>query len=98
MALRLAVAVSQAPGLGGTPSAGQRPTAVANASAAASSATSRPPKRLVRAASLSAAGRTAGPLIEEPARDPFDSGKGPSVNIASPPRLSMTVAELGAAR
>jgi hypothetical protein len=38
MALRLAVVVSQAPGLGGTPSAGHRSTAVANASAAASSA------------------------------------------------------------
>ena len=50
MARRLAVVVSQAPGFGGTPLAGQRATAVANASAAASSATSRSPKRLVRAA------------------------------------------------
>jgi hypothetical protein len=36
MALRWAVVVSKAPGLGGTPSAGHRSTAVANASAAAS--------------------------------------------------------------
>ena len=54
MALRLAVVVSQAPGLGGTPSAGQRSTAVANASAAISSATSRSPKRLARAATTRA--------------------------------------------
>src|SRR5882672_1879492 len=46
MALWLAVVVSQAPGLGGTPSAGHRSTAVAKASAAASSAMSRSPKRL----------------------------------------------------
>ena len=38
MALRVAVVVSHAPGFGGTPSWGQRSTAVANASAAASSA------------------------------------------------------------
>ena len=54
MALRLAVVVSQAPGLGGTPSDGHRSTAVANASAAASSAMSRSPKRLVRAATTQA--------------------------------------------
>src|SRR5215472_5513220 len=54
MALRLAVAVSQAPGLGGTPSARHRSTAVANASATASSAMSRSPKRLVRAATTRA--------------------------------------------
>ena len=48
MALRLAVVVSQAPGFGGTPSAGHRAVAVANASAAASSAMSRSPNRLVR--------------------------------------------------
>src|SRR5688572_16265786 len=54
MALRVAVVVSQAPGLGGTPSAGQRSTAVANASAAASSAMSRSPKRLARAATTRA--------------------------------------------
>jgi hypothetical protein len=46
MALRFAVVVSHAPGFGGMPSAGQRSTAVANASAAASSAMSRSPKRL----------------------------------------------------
>src|SRR6187397_708318 len=54
MALRLAVVVSQAPGLGGTPSAGHRSTAVAKASAAASSAMSRSPKRLARAATTRA--------------------------------------------
>ena len=54
MALRLAVVVNQAPGLGGTPSAGHRSTAVANASAAASSAMSRSPKRRVRAATTRA--------------------------------------------
>src|SRR5215831_1912688 len=54
MALRLAVVVSQAPGLGGTPSAGHRWTAAANASAAASSARSRSPKRLVREATTRA--------------------------------------------
>ena len=41
MALRSAVTVSHAPGLGGTPSAGQRSTAAANASAVISSAMSR---------------------------------------------------------
>ena len=137
MALRLAVVVSQPPGLGGTPSAGHRSMAVANASAAASSAMSRSPKRLVRAAtirahssrwarviaswtsttltrqcngrtstfrlqafdpsvaSLSATSRSAASMIQKPARYSFDSTKGPSVNIGSPPRLSMTVAELG---
>ncbi len=54
MALRLAVVVSQPPGFGGTPSAGHRSTAVANASAAASSAMSRSPNRLVRAATTRA--------------------------------------------
>ena len=54
MALRLAVVVSQAPGLGGTPSAGHRSAAVANASAAASSAMSRSPNRRVRAATTRA--------------------------------------------
>ncbi len=54
MALRVAVVVSHAPGLGGTPSRGQRSTAVANASAAASSAVSRSPKRRVRAATTRA--------------------------------------------
>jgi hypothetical protein len=37
-------------------------------------------------------------MIQKPARYSFDSRKGPSVNIASSPRLSMTVAELGAPR
>jgi hypothetical protein len=37
-------------------------------------------------------------MIHKPARYSFDSRKGPSVNIASSPRLSMTVAEPGAAR
>src|SRR6185312_9041378 len=50
------------------------------------------------AASLSATSRSAAWMIQKPARYSFDSRKGPSVNIASSPRLSMTVAELGAAR
>ncbi|MDH6115016.1 hypothetical protein P3T36_007305 [Kitasatospora sp. MAP12-15] len=54
MALRLAVVVSQPPAFGGTPSAGHRSTAVANASAAASSAMSRSPKYLVRVATTRA--------------------------------------------
>src|SRR3954469_3510958 len=54
MALRFAVVVSQAPGLGGTPSAGHRSTAVAKASAAASSAMSRSPNRLVSEATTRA--------------------------------------------
>src|SRR3954462_10766037 len=54
MSLRYAVVVSQAPGLAGTPSAGHRSTAVANASAAASSAMSRSPKRLIKAATTRA--------------------------------------------
>ena len=54
MALRLAVRVSQAPGLGGTPSIGHRATAVAKDSAAASSAMSRSPNRLVRDATTRA--------------------------------------------
>src|SRR6188768_3728729 len=54
MALRLAVVISQAPGLGGTPSLGQRPTAAANASAADSSAMSRSLNRLVKAATTRA--------------------------------------------
>ena len=54
MALRWAVVVSHAPGFGGTPSTGQRSTAVANASAAISSAMSRSPKRLARVATTRA--------------------------------------------
>ena len=54
MARRLAVVVIQPPGLGGTPSAGHRSTATANASAAISSAMSRSPKRLVSAATTRA--------------------------------------------
>ena len=49
-----AVVVIQPPGLGGTPSVGQRSTATANASAAISSAMSRSPKRLVSAATTRA--------------------------------------------
>src|SRR2546430_6108259 len=47
------------------------------------------------AASLSATSRSAASMIQKPARYSFDSRKGPSVNSASSPRLSMTVAELG---
>src|SRR3954447_22907924 len=50
------------------------------------------------AASLSATSRSAAWMIQKPARYSFDSRKGPSVNIASSPRLSMTVAVLGDAR
>src|SRR6266536_1117556 len=50
------------------------------------------------AASLSATSRSGASMIQKPARYSFDSRKGPSVNIASSPRLSMTVAELGDAR
>src|SRR5579859_6834922 len=79
MALRLAVVVSQAPGLGGTPSDGHRSTAVANASAAASSARSRSPKRLVREATTRAhsswwawaiASRTPAALMRPPRGSP----------------------------
>src|SRR6266542_895005 len=47
------------------------------------------------AASLSATSRSGASMIQKPARYSFDSRKGPSVNNASPPRLSMTVAVLG---
>src|SRR5262249_55316712 len=50
------------------------------------------------AASLSATSRSGASMIQKPARYSFDSRKGPSVNSASPPRLSMTVAVLGDAR
>src|SRR5215212_9193155 len=47
------------------------------------------------AASLSATSRSGASMIQNPAMYSFVSRKGPSVNNASPPRLSMTVAELG---
>src|SRR5205085_11228425 len=47
------------------------------------------------AASLSATSRSAASMTQKPARYSFVSRKGPSVNIASSPRLSMTVAEMG---
>src|SRR5580692_8808270 len=50
------------------------------------------------AASLSITSRSGASMIQKPTRYSFDSRNGPSVNIASSPRLSMTVAELGAAR
>src|SRR5271165_3248845 len=50
------------------------------------------------AASLSATSRSAASMTQKPAMYSFDSRNGPSVNIGSAPRLSMTVAELGAAR
>src|SRR5262249_4411821 len=50
------------------------------------------------AASLSATSRSGASMIQKPARCSFDSTKGPSVNNASPLRLSMTVAVSGAAR
>src|SRR5580693_9884293 len=50
------------------------------------------------AASLSATSRPAASIIHRPPRYSFDSANGPSVNSASPPRLSITVAAPGAAR
>jgi hypothetical protein len=50
------------------------------------------------AASLSATSRSGASMIQKPAANSFVSTKGPSVNNASPPRLSMTVAVLGAPR
>src|SRR5580704_7703104 len=50
------------------------------------------------AASLSATSRSAASIIHRPPRCSFDSTKGPSLNIASPARLSITVAAAGAAR
>src|SRR6266536_4411616 len=50
------------------------------------------------AASLSATSRSGASRIQKPARYSFVSAKGPSVSIGSSPRLSMTVAVLGAAR
>src|SRR5580704_9591001 len=50
------------------------------------------------AASFSATSRSAASIIHRPPRYSFDSTKGPSVNSASPPRLSITVAVPGAAR
>src|SRR5205823_12611551 len=54
IALRVAVVASQPPGLGGTPSRGHRSAAATNASAVASSATSRSPKRRARPATIRA--------------------------------------------
>src|SRR5438034_757674 len=54
IALRVAVVASQPPGLGGTPSRGHRSVAATNASAVASSATSRSPKRRARPATTRA--------------------------------------------
>src|SRR4029077_18710053 len=50
------------------------------------------------AASLSATSRSAASMIQKPTRYSFDSTKGPSLNIASSPRLSKAVAERGAPR
>ena len=50
MARLRAVEISQAPGLAGTPSRGQRSAATANASCAASSARSKSPRKPIRAA------------------------------------------------
>ena len=54
IAFRVAVVVSHAPGAGGMPSSGHRSAAVAKASAAASSAVSRLPKRLASVATTRA--------------------------------------------
>ena len=50
MARLRAVVISQAPGLAGTPSRGQRSAAIAKASCAASSARSKSPRKPIRAA------------------------------------------------
>src|SRR5580704_7102049 len=50
------------------------------------------------AASFSTASRSAASMIQKPTRYSFDSRKGPSVNIVSSPRLSITVAESGPPR
>src|SRR6185437_14667736 len=50
------------------------------------------------AASLSATSRSGASMIQNPTMYSFDSRNGPSVNIGSPPRLSMTVAALGSPR
>src|SRR5829696_8706131 len=50
------------------------------------------------APSLSATSRSGASMIQKPAMYSFVSRKGPSVNSASPPRLSMTVAVLGELR
>jgi hypothetical protein len=47
------------------------------------------------AASLSATSRSGASMVQNPARYSFDSRKGPSVNSAPSPRLSMTVAGSG---
>src|SRR4029434_1736488 len=47
------------------------------------------------APSLSATSRSGASMIQKPAMYSFGSRKAPSVNNASPPRLSMTVAVLG---
>src|SRR6478672_10454025 len=49
-------------------------------------------------ASLSTTSRSGASMIQKPARYSLDSTKGPSVNTTSAPRLSMTVAALGAPR
>src|SRR4029453_14946399 len=50
------------------------------------------------AASLSATSRSGASMIQKPAMYSFVSRKGPAVNNAPPPRLSLTVAALGDAR
>src|SRR5262249_26092268 len=50
------------------------------------------------AASLRATSRSGASMIQKPARYSFDSRNGPSLNIASWPRLSMTVAVSGPPR
>ena len=91
MALRVAVVVSQAPGLGGTPSAGHRSTATAYASAAASSATSRSPKRLAREATTQAHSSRWARVIASGGR----VGQGVGPIAVERPDLDLAVARLG---
>ena len=84
IALRLAVVVSHPPGFGGTPSTGHRSTAVANASAADSSARSRSPKRRASVATSRAhcswwarVIRSVGHAQERPHLDPSVAGLRP---------------------
>ena len=87
MALRLAVVVSQSPGLGGTPSVGHRSTAVVNASAAASSAMSRSPNRLVREATTRGHWTFAGADASPPLREGCLRWQGPRMADREPPPL-----------
>src|SRR5262249_24687183 len=99
------VEVTEKPGQGGDPprpfpvgGPGERPHGVDLAHWNGRTSTFRLQAFDPLAASLSTTSRSAASMIQKPARYSFDSRKGPSVNIVSPLRLSMTVAVLGDAR